>query len=261
MARYLSFAYGVLAYLLFLVVFLYAIAFVGDLGVVPKTIDRGGPQASMAAALVANLALLGLFAVQHSVMARQWFKKRWTRIVPWHLERSTYVLVATAVLALVMWQWRPMPEVVWSVEQQVAAGVLEIVFWAGWALVFAATFWIDHFELFGLRRVWSHLRGEEHEPPSFQTPALYRYVRHPLYLGFLMAFWATPTMTAGHLLFAGATTGFIVVAIQFEERDLTRFHGEAYVRYREHVAMLIPWPGRKWTEREEPASSESAGPS
>ena len=259
MTRYLSFAYGVLAYLFFLVVFLYAIAFVGDLGVVQKTIDRGGPESSLAAALVVNLALLGLFAVQHSVMARQWFKKRWTKIVPWHVERSTFVVVATAVLALVMWQWRPMPEVVWSVESEVLAGVLGGVFWAGWALVFAATFWIDHFSLFGLKQVWRHLQGEEHEPPRFQTPGLYTHVRHPLYLGFLMAFWATPTMTAGHLLFAGATTGWILVAIQFEERDLLRFHGETYARYRERVAMLIPRPGRRWSEPEEPESSGPAG--
>lgn len=261
MTRYLGFAYGVLAYLLFLLVFLYAVPFVGDLGVVPKTIDRSGPDASTAPALVVNLVLLGLFAVQHSVMARQWFKKRWTRIVPWPLERSTYVLVATAVLALLMWQWRPIPVVVWSVEHPVATGALEGVFWAGWALVFVTTLWIDHFALFGLKQVWRHLTGEEHEPPIFQTPGLYQYVRHPLYLGFLMAFWAAPTMTAGHLLFAAATTGYILVAIRFEERDLVRFHGEAYRRYRERVAMLIPWPRRTVDELETPTSSETAGPS
>ena len=240
MGRLLSLLYGVVVYLAFLGVFLYAIAFVGGFGV-PKTVDTGA-SGSMGMAVAMNLGLLLLFAVQHSVMARDWFKERWTKVVPKHLERSTYVLAATAVLALIMWGWRPIPEIVWSVEGP-GATVLWGVFTAGWAVVLISTFLIDHFDLFGLRQVWSHFRGRSYRHPDFQTPAFYRYVRHPLYLGFLMGFWAIPEMTAGHLLFAAATTGYILVAVRFEERDLLRYHGEAYARYRERVPMILPWRG------------------
>lgn len=240
MRKALGFTYGLVVYALFLVVFLYLIAFVGDF-LVPRTIDAG-PSAPLGIAVAVNVALLLLFSLQHSVMARQSFKEKWTKIVPRHLERSTYVLAATAVVALLVWGWRPIPATVWTVDHPVAEGVLWSVFAIGWAVVLLSTFLIDHFRLFGVKQVWGHLRGREYEPPEFQTPSLYRYVRHPLYLGFLLAFWSTPHMTVGHLLFASVWTGWILFAIRLEERDLLRFHGEDYRRYRERVRMLIPWP-------------------
>lgn len=240
MKKLLAFLYGVACYLLFLAVFLYLIAFVGDLPV-PRTVNVG-PSAPLGTALAVNVGLLLLFSLQHSVMARQGFKERWTRIVPKHLERSTYVLAASLVLALVMWGWRPIPETVWLVEDPFAAGVLDGVSWLGWATVLIATFLIDHFRLFGLKQAWGHLRDRRYEPPEFQTPGMYRMVRHPLYLGFLLAFWSTPHMTAGHLLFAGVWTGWILVAIRLEEKDLVRFHGDAYRAYRRRVHMLLPLP-------------------
>jgi len=238
MGRSLSVAYGGLVYLFFLAVFLYAVGFVGDFAV-PRTVDSAVP-AGLAEALLVDVGLLLLFAVQHSVMARDWFKERWTEIVPRHLERSTFVLVTSLILALMFWQWRPIPDTVWSVSGA-GASVLWAVFALGWAIVLVTTFLIDHFSLFGLRQVWAHFRGERYEYPGFQEPGLYRYVRHPLYLGFLLAFWATPEMTVGHLLFAGATTGYILVGIQLEEQDLLRYHGSRYAAYRERVSMLVPW--------------------
>lgn len=243
MARGIAFLYGVLTYALFLLVFLYAIGFVGNVAV-PKSIDVGGPSEPLGKAVLINVLLLGLFAFQHSVMARQWFKRRWTRLVPQPVERSTYVLLASAVLALVMWQWRPIPEPVWDASGTFLAPVLQTVFWIGWGIVLLSTFLIDHFELFGVKQVTSHLRGREHRHPEFQAPFLYRVVRHPLYLGFVLAFWSAPVMSRGHLLFAAVTTAWILVAIQFEERDLVSFHGTAYVSYRERVRMLIPIPRR-----------------
>lgn len=240
MGRILSLVYGGVVYLVFLGVFLYAVGFVGGF-LVPRTVDSG-PSAALGTALLIDVGLLLLFALQHSVMARRWFKERWTRIVPRHLERSTYVLIASLVLALIFWQWRPVPGTVWSVSGA-GATVLWSVFALGWIVVLVTTFLIDHFNLFGLRQVWLHFRGEPYEPPRFQKPGLYRFVRHPLYLGFLLAFWAIPEMTVGHLLFAAATTGYILLAIQFEERDLIRYHGEAYAEYRERVPMLLPWRG------------------
>lgn len=242
MKKLFAFLYGVACYLLFLAVFLYLIAFVGDLPV-PRTVNVG-PSAPLGMAVAMNVGLLLLFSLQHSVMARQGFKERWTRIVPKDLERSTYVLAASLVLALVMWGWRPIPETVWRVEDPLAIGVLDGVFWLGWAIVLLATFLIDHFRLFGLKQVWGQLRGRRYEPPDFQTPSMYRVVRHPLYLGFLLAFWSTPHMTAGHLLFAGVWTGWILVAIRLEEKDLVRFHGDAYRAYRRRVRMLLPLPKR-----------------
>lgn len=242
MGAFASILYGGLVYLLFLGTFLYAIAFVGNLAG-PKTIDSGEP-GSVVAALVINSLLLGLFAIQHSAMARPAFKRWWTRFVPQAVERTTYVLLASLVLLLLYWQWRPIPDVVWSVTNPAAALVLQVVFWTGWSVVLISTFLINHFELFGLRQVYARLRGETLPPAQFRTPLFYKRVRHPIYLGFLLAFWATPAMTVGHLLFAVATTGYILIGIYLEERDLVALFGDQYRRYREQVSMLIPLPGR-----------------
>jgi protein-S-isoprenylcysteine O-methyltransferase Ste14 len=230
--------YGAAVYLIFAATFLYAIAFVGNLPA-PKTIDSGMP-GSLGTALLVNTLLLGLFAIQHSVMARPAFKRWWTRIVPQSVERTTYVLLASAALLLLYWQWRPIPGAVWSVSHPAGIVILQAVFWTGWALVLVSTFLISHFELFGLRQVWARLRGQELPSPVFRTPSLYKRVRHPIYLGFLLAFWAAPTMSVGHLLFAIATTGYILIGIFLEERDLMALFGKQYRRYREEVPMLIP---------------------
>jgi len=236
--------YGVVAYLFFLATFTYAIGFVGNLPLLPKTIDSGAA-APLVETLVVNLALLGLFAVQHSVMARRGFKRWWTRVIPEAVERSTFVLAATAVLALLLWQWRPITEpVLWSVSDPVARLALLGVFWLGWGVLLISTFLINHFELFGLRQVWANLRGQALPAPVFHTPLFYRHVRHPIYLGFVLAFWATPQMTAGHALFAAACTGYILIGIWFEERDLIAQFGQRYVAYRQQVGMLFPKFGR-----------------
>jgi len=235
----ISFLYGTAVYAFFLATFCYAIAFVGNLWV-PKTIDSGAAP-GVVEALVVNTVLLAIFAVQHSIMARRSFKRWWTGIVSPAVERSTFVLAATAALALLLWQWRPIPEVVWQVENRAAVVAIWAVFWLGWGVLLLATFLINHFELFGLRQVFSRLTGRAIPEAEFRTPMLYRYVRHPIYLGFILGFWAAPVMSAGHLLFAIGGTGYIFVGIWFEERDLIAQFGDKYRRYRDQVGMLLPW--------------------
>ncbi len=238
----LAAAYGLLSYVLFLAVFLWLVVFTGDL--MAPSIQRGPTRPAFFAAAV-DLALLAVFSLQHSVMARKGFKRWWTRLVPTHLERSTYVLAASGALALVMGAWQPIPTVIWEVDAPWLSGVLWSVFAMGWVIVLISTFLIDHFHLFGLKQVWQHIRGVEPTSPEFRTPGLYRWVRHPLYLGFLLAFWATPRMTAGHLLFASVWTVWILLAIKLEERDLVDEHGEGYQRYRDVVPMLMPSPAKR----------------
>jgi methanethiol S-methyltransferase len=238
MSRLLAFLYAVVAYVIFLGTFVWAIGFIGNFGV-PNTLD-GAPRGPVGVALAIDAALLSLFAVQHSVMARRGFKQRWTRLVPVPVERATYVLASSLALVLLFLQWRPLGGVIWLVEAPAAVIALRGLFAAGWLLVLVSTFLIDHFDLFGLRQAWLHLRGRPAATPHFTTPAFYRLVRHPLYLGWFLVFWMTPTMTAGHLLFAVATTAYILVAIRFEERDLVHEHGAAYEEYRRRVPMLLP---------------------
>jgi protein-S-isoprenylcysteine O-methyltransferase Ste14 len=244
MKRFLALVYGIVVYFLFLGTFLYAIGFIGRIGV-PKTIDSGSGSQPVMSALLDGL-LLSVFALQHSIMARRGFKRRWTQVVSWYIERSTYVLAATLALALVLWQWRPIPNVVWDLSGTVAGSALGILFWAGWAILFLSTFLINHFELFGLQQVWAYARGAEFHRPAFRVPLFYRWIRHPIYLGFVIAFWSAPVMSVGHLLFSIATTGYILVGIYFEERDLIHTYGNAYLEYRHQVPMLIPM-GKQYT--------------
>lgn len=237
--KFIAFLYGIATYLVFFVTILYAIGFVMGL-VVPKSIDTG-TDTPTAEAVIINLLLMALFAVQHSVMARRRFKAWWTQFVPEPVERSTYVLFASLSLLLLFWQWRPLPSVIWDVDSPDLAVTLVTLSLAGWVLVFMSTFIINHFELFGLHQVTNHLVGKEATPPRFKTPLLYKFVRHPIYLGFIIAFWAAPTMTAGHLLFAAVTTAYIFIGIALEEHDLVDLFGDDYRQYKQRVSMLIPW--------------------
>ncbi len=235
--------YGIASYVVFLAAFLYAIGFVGNI-VAPKSIDIGGGGAFSIAALIIDVLLLGLFEIQHSVMARQGFKRWWTQFVPRSIERSTYMLISSLILFLLYWQWRPMTDVGWSVASPAGSTVLWALFWVGWAIVLVSTFLINHFDLFGLQQVYAHWQVPV-QHPAFRTPLFYKFARHLIYFGYLLAFWATPTMTAGHLLFALATTGYILIGILLEERDFSMFHGEAYIEYRKSVSMIVLMPPKR----------------
>jgi len=239
MGRLIAFLYGVLAYVVFLTATLYVIGLVGDL-IVPGVIETGA-RTPIAEAIVVNLHLMALFAIQHSVMARKQFKQWWTLYVPKSIERSTYVLLASLVLLLLFWQWRPMPAVVWQIADPRLALAVTVLGFVGWLIVFSSSFLINHFELFGLQQVANNLTGRSTPAPRFRTPLIYGFVRHPLYFGFIIAFWAAPIMTVGHLLFAAVTTAYIVAAIQLEERDLIDVFGDEYRRYKRRVSMLVPW--------------------
>jgi protein-S-isoprenylcysteine O-methyltransferase Ste14 len=248
MKRYLFLAYGILAYAAFLLSFTYAMAWVGNI-LVPKTIDSGTSEPPLTAALI-NIGLLALFAVQHTIMARPRFKAWWARIVAPALERSTFVLAASALLALICWQWRPITRVIWDINTPPLHWLLVGVYACGLVIGFTSTFLIDHFDLFGLRQVWHYFRGRPYEPPAFQERSFYRHVRHPLMVGLLLVFWATPTMTAGHLLFATVMTIYILLGVRLEERDLASQLGRRYEEYRERVPMLLPRLSRRTVEQD-----------
>jgi protein-S-isoprenylcysteine O-methyltransferase Ste14 len=249
MKHVLFLIYGLVAYLIFLATFLYTAAFVGDF-LVPTQLDgplRGG---SVGRAIAIDVGLILVFGLQHSVMARKGFKERWTQVIPWAIERSTYVLAASLALLLLFWQWRPLGMDIWNVQDRAGVAVIHVLYGLGLATALAATCYINHFDLFGLRQVWLPLIGKPYTPVSLRTPMPYRIVRHPLYLGFLIVFWSTPHMTLAHLLFALGTTGYVLIAIQLEERDLVAEHGAAYEVYRRSVPMLLPFGRRTGTGRE-----------
>jgi protein-S-isoprenylcysteine O-methyltransferase Ste14 len=242
--RALFMGVSLIIYAIFLATFLYLIGFVGNLPGLPRTVDSG-PEAAVATAVIVNLLLISLFGLQHSIMARQGFKKAWTSFVPWPIERSVYVLCASAALIVMFAFWLPIPGTVWHVTNPLAEILLWSLFLVGWMLVLLSTFLINHFELFGLQQTWFHLRGREHARPAFRQPLFYKWVRHPLYLGFYLAFWATPHMTYGHLLLAAGVSVYMLIAIRYEERDLVHLFGDDYERYRQQVGMLIPGIGRR----------------
>jgi protein-S-isoprenylcysteine O-methyltransferase Ste14 len=244
MARAFYLLFGVLAYLIFFATFLYLIAFVGNLPWVPRTVDRGHEVVGLAHAIAADIGLIALFGVQHSVMARRRFKEAWTRIVPEPLERSVYVLTASLVLILLFWFWHPIPAPIWSVSNPMLVYLLWGLFGLGWLIVLLSTFLLNHFELFGLQQVWHGAGGRPAAPPEFRTPLFYKRVRHPLYSGFILAFWAIPAMSAGHLLLSAGMTVYILIAIRHEERDLVRLFGIQYQEYRRRAGMLLPKLGR-----------------
>ncbi len=239
MGRVISFLYGIIGHVGFLLVFMYLVGFLANFAV-PKSVDSGqtGP---FGPALLVNVLLLALFGVQHSVMARQGFKQWWTKIVPEHIERSTYVVISDLLMILLIWQWRPMTGVIWNVEHPAGILVLWTLFGLGWAIIVLASFMINHFDLLGTRQVYLHLQGKEYTALPFKATGFYKYIRHPLMLGWITAFWSTPNMTVGHLVFAVGTTVYILIAIQIEEKDLVKFHGEAYEKYWRQVPMLLPY--------------------
>lgn len=240
MARLIYLSFGIIAYVIFLGTFLYLIAFVGAFSFAPRTVDAGGESVRLTAALTIDLALIALFALQHSIMARPAFKAFWTRFVPSPIERSTYVLFSSAALIVLMALWRPISSVIWAMEQPILIGIMWTLFGLGWLIVLLSTFLISHFELFGLKQVWSNLRQAASVAPVFRQPFFYRVVRHPLYSGFFLAFWATPVMTTGHLVLALGLCVFMLIAIQLEERDLIGVFGEQYIVYRTKTGMLLP---------------------
>jgi methanethiol S-methyltransferase len=244
MSKTLYMLFAVAAYFIFFVTFLYLIAFVGDI-FVPRTIDEGGAQASVAVALAVDVALIALFGVQHSVMARQEFKAAWTKIVPKPIERAMYVLAASATLCILFYFWRPVAGDVWRAEGTLSVSLIWTLFGLGWVIVLASTFLINHFELFGLQQVWRHMRGHDQAPFKFRTPLFYKFVRHPLYSGFLLAFWATPHMTWGHMLFSIGMTIYILIAISYEEKDLVGYFGQDYEQYQRAVGTLVPGIGKR----------------
>ena len=246
MAKAVTFTYGLAAYGISLVTILYALGFVGNLAV-PKSIDSGD-EGAVGQSLFINALLLGLFAVQHSVMARSGFRIWCARIVPRPVERSTYILISSALLILLYWQWRPMTAIVWEAGNPVAQRLTEVLFWLGWIIALHSTFLIDHAALFGLKQAYLYARGQEYPSPKFKMPELYQYVRHPIMMGLLVAFWSTPVMTLGHLVFALAMTAYIVIGVSLEEKDLTRLYGEAYAEYRRRVWMLLPLPRKRMTD-------------
>jgi protein-S-isoprenylcysteine O-methyltransferase Ste14 len=259
MGRVLAFLYGLFGYALFLVTILYAIAFVAnfDLGGRLKTIDSGA-EGPLGLAILANVGILFVFAVQHAIMARPEFKERWTKIIPRSIERSTFVIIASAILLLLFWQWRPLPAIVWSNDNPVVVWVVTGISMLGWATVFYATFLIDHFDLFGMRQVVLPLMGKPYSRGPFVERSLYKWIRHPLMTGFLIAFWFTPVMTQGHLLFAIVTTGYILVGVKIEERDLIRAHPDEYLAYKKRTPSLIPRPWKRRGAVEQTGTARSA---
>jgi protein-S-isoprenylcysteine O-methyltransferase Ste14 len=239
MSRLLTLIFAIFAYAIFFATFLYLIVFVGDLSFATLTVDEG-PQAAPVTAAIIDVALIALFGLRHSVMARQGFKRWWTRVVPPPAERSVYVLMASAALLILMTLWRPIDSIVWNVTSPVPYDLIWLAFWAGWLTVLLSTFLLNHFELFGLQQAWLHVRGRQPEAPQFRTPLFYKWVRHPLYLGFFLAFWAAPEMTAGHLLLAGGMSVFMLIAIRYEEKDLVGWFGKDYEDYRRRAGMLVP---------------------
>ena len=244
MSRSLTMLFAIICYAIFFATFLYLIVFVGDLSFASRTVDVG-PEAPPLTAAIVDIALIALFGLQHSVMARQGFKRAWTRMVPEHLERSTYVLAASAALIIMFLVWRPIPNVLWDVTGTALAMPLWLMFAAGWLIVLLSTFLINHFELFGLQQAWFHMQSRQAAAPQLRHPFFYRWVAHPLYAGFLLAFWATPKMTLGHLLFAAGMSVYILIAIRYEERDLKGLFGKDYEDYRSGVGMLTPRFGRR----------------
>lgn len=240
MSRVLTLIFAILAYAIFFATFLYLIVFVGDLSFAQLTVDKGGPEAAPATAAVIDVALIALFGLQHSVMARQGFKRWWTRIVRPPAERSVYVLAASAALIILFLFWRPIDKIVWNVTSPLLSDLIWVAFWGGWLMVLLSTFLLNHFELFGLQQAWLNFRGREAAAPQFRTPMFYRWIRHPLYSGFFLAFWAAPEMTAGHLLLAVGVSVFMLIAIQYEERDLVDWFGKDYEDYRQKAGMLTP---------------------